>query len=69
MGWMVVLIMKPLQLKIGERGILLLLAGGIAFTIGALIYTMQGIKYIHVIWHIFVMIGTILMFLAAYFYL
>lgn len=69
MGWMVVLIMKPLQLKIGEKGILLLLSGGIAFTVGALIYTMQGIKYIHVIWHIFVMIGTIFMFLAAYFYL
>lgn len=69
MGWMVVIIMKPLQIKIGERGIILLLAGGIAFTIGALIYTMKSIKYIHVIWHIFVMIGTILMFLAAYFYL
>ncbi|MCO6541322.1 MAG: hemolysin III family protein [Lactobacillus sp.] len=67
MGWMVVIIMKPLQLAIGSQGIILLFWGGVAFTAGALLYCMRGIKYIHVIWHIFVMLGSTLMFFAAYF--
>ncbi|MBA1435249.1 PAQR family membrane homeostasis protein TrhA [Bombilactobacillus bombi] len=69
MGWMVVLIMKPLQVAIGKQGIILLFWGGVSFTGGALLYCMRSIKYIHVIWHMFVMLGTALMFLAVYFYL
>lgn len=69
MGWLVILAMKPLHHSLGTTGILLLFFGGIAFTVGALLYTMRGIKYIHVIWHIFVMLGTTLMFFSVYLFL
>ncbi|UQS83712.1 PAQR family membrane homeostasis protein TrhA [Bombilactobacillus thymidiniphilus] len=69
MGWMVILAMKPLHKSLGSTGIALLFWGGVAFTVGALLYTMRGLKYIHVIWHVVVMIGTTLMFLSVYLYL
>ncbi|UQS82782.1 hemolysin III family protein [Bombilactobacillus folatiphilus] len=69
MGWMVIIAMKPLSNSMGWNGVLLLFLGGVAFTIGALLYSMRGIKYIHVIWHVFVMLGTTLMFIAVYLYL
>ncbi|BBM22090.1 hemolysin III [Lactiplantibacillus plantarum] len=42
---------------------------GVAFTLGALLYSFPHIKYLHVIWHLFVMIGTTLMFFSIYFYI
>lgn len=69
MGWMVIIGMKPLHAVLGNTGILLLFLGGVSFTIGALLYVMKGIKYIHVIWHMFVMLGTAFMFFSVYFYL
>jgi len=68
MGWAIIIAMKPLYHAIGSTGIALLVAGGIAFTGGACLYLMQNLRYIHVIWHIFVMIGTALMYFSVYFY-
>lgn len=68
MGWIVVLASRPLAASIGNTGLWLLVAGGIAYTFGALLYSMRGIKYIHVIWHVFVMLGSFLMFLSVYLY-
>ena len=68
MGWMIILASQPLAKSIGQRGLWLLIGGGIAYTFGALLYSMRGIKYIHVIWHVFVMIGSILMFFSVYLY-
>lgn len=68
MGWMIILASQPLAKAIGQKGLWLLIFGGIAYTLGALLYSMRGIKYIHVIWHIFVMLGSILMFFSVYLY-
>ncbi|AUI71127.1 hemolysin III [Companilactobacillus alimentarius DSM 20249] len=68
MGWAIIIAMKPLYFAIGKVGITLLIAGGVAFTVGACLYLMKNIKYIHVIWHIFVMIGTALMYFSVYFF-
>ncbi|WP_125763844.1 PAQR family membrane homeostasis protein TrhA [Companilactobacillus hulinensis] len=68
MGWAIIVAMKPLYEAIGSTGIWLLVAGGLAFTIGACIYLLKNLKYVHVIFHIFVMIGTALMYFAVYFY-
>jgi len=68
MGWAIIIAMKPLYHAIGSTGIALLVAGGIAFTVGACLYLMKNLRYIHVIWHIFVMIGTALMYFSVYFY-
>ncbi|MFC6314414.1 hemolysin III family protein [Lapidilactobacillus achengensis] len=68
MGWLVIISAKPLAAAIGMKGLWLLIGGGIAYTFGALLYSMRGIKFIHVIWHLFVLLGSILMFFSVYLY-
>lgn len=68
MGWIVILAAKPMAAALGSQGLWLLISGGIAYTFGALLYSMRRIKYIHVIWHVFVMIGSVLIFFSIYLY-
>lgn len=68
MGWAIIVAMKPLYQAIGAIGTWLLVFGGIAFTLGAGVYLIKNLRFVHVIWHIFVMIGTALMFFSVYFY-
>ena len=46
-----------------------ILAGGVAYSIGVIFYALRPFKYSHFIWHIFVILGTTLQFLAIYLYL
>lgn len=69
MGWLCILGAKELFLSLGKIGLGLLVAGGIIFTLGALVYSIPKIKYAHVFWHIFVMLGSILMFISIYCYI
>lgn len=69
MGWVVIFAMKPLFSALPFNGFLLLLIGGIIYTIGAIIYGLgRKIKYMHSIWHFFVLIGSILHFLCIVIY-
>ncbi len=69
MGWVIVFAFSPLVKAINMNGIYLLIAGGIAYTIGAVIYGIGSkVKYMHSIWHFFVLAGTILHFLTIYMY-
>lgn len=68
MGWMVLLSGARLYTRLGNLGFWLLVLGGIAYTAGALLYTLRGIPYIHVVWHLFVMLGSILMYFSVLFY-
>ncbi len=58
MGWLMVIAIRPLWLKVPLPGILLLLAGGIAYTAGVAFYAAGRIRYSHFVWHLFVVIGT-----------
>ncbi|KAE9562543.1 PAQR family membrane homeostasis protein TrhA [Companilactobacillus bobalius] len=69
MGWLCILGGKQIWNNLGSQGFFLLLFGGISFTLGAILYSLNGIKYAHVIWHIFVLIGTMLMFFSIYLYI
>ncbi len=69
MGWTCLLGFKQLFLGLGDIGVLLLFGGGLAFTFGALLYSIKGLKYTHVFWHLTVMVGTLLMFCSIYFYI
>ncbi|APT19177.1 hemolysin III [Amylolactobacillus amylotrophicus DSM 20534] len=69
MGWLVILASKPLVATLGPTGFMLLVSGGVAYTFGALLYSMRNVPFIHVIWHIFVMLGSILMYFSILFYL
>ena len=70
MGWCIVLAVKVTLASIPLSGFLWLLAGGVAYTLGAMLYGI-GTKrrYMHSIFHIFVVIGSILQFIAILFYI
>lgn len=69
MGWCIVFAAKATYEAIALPGILLLLAGGIAYTIGAVIYGVgKKHKYMHSIFHLFVVAGSVLQFLCILLY-
>lgn len=68
MGWVVLFAIKPLLNNLDFDGILWLFAGGISYTIGAVLYSIKKIEYNHAIFHLFVLIGSFCHFMAIYFY-
>ncbi len=69
MGWVIILAIRPLLASMAIEGFWFLLAGGIAYTIGAVLYGLgKKIPYMHAVFHFFVVAGSILHFLSLYFY-
>ena len=69
MGWVVILAFEPLREAVPLAGIQLLVAGGVAYTLGAIIYGVGSkVKYMHSLWHFFVLAGSILHFFTIYLY-
>lgn len=69
MGWMVIFSFKPLYESLARPGIWMLLGGGIAYTVGAILYSIGSKKkYFHSVFHFFCLLGTILHFFAVYLY-
>ncbi|MFD2036584.1 hemolysin III family protein [Belliella marina] len=64
MGWLAVFIIKPLFENLSTPTLSLIAAGGLSYTLGTLFYTKPNMKYAHTIWHLFVLGGTILHFIA-----
>ncbi len=67
MGWLVVFAFKPMVQNLNPLSLKLVLAGGVAYTVGCIFYALKKIKWMHCIWHIFVMFGSILHFFSVYF--
>lgn len=59
MGWCIVPVFKPLIDKLALGGIVFLVIGGLLYTLGVIFYKMKAIKYMHSIWHVFVLAGAI----------
>ena len=68
MGWLVILAGNYLYVRLSPVGFWLLVGGGVAYTVGAFLYTMKRIPFIHVIWHLFVILGSALMYFSILFY-
>ena len=68
MGWVVVVAVKPLLAVLPTGGLVLLVLGGLAYTVGIIFYAWRRLPYGHAIWHLFVLVGTILHFFAVLFY-
>lgn len=60
MGWLIVIAIKPLAAGgVPTSGLLLLLAGGLAYTLGVTFYALDArMHYGHLVWHLFVLTGT-----------
>ena len=68
MGWIIVFAIKPLINKLPLEGFLWLLAGGISYTIGAILYSIKKMKFNHAIFHMFVLNGSFCQFMSVFFY-
>jgi hemolysin III len=68
MGWIIVIAWKPLLEGLSTGGIVLLIAGGLAYTIGTVFYVWRAFPYHHMVWHLFVLAGTICHFFAVLLY-
>ena len=67
MGWCVVVAVKPLLAAVAPGGIALLVAGGLAYSVGVVFYASKG-PYHHAVWHAFVLAGSALHYFSVLFY-
>ncbi len=68
MGWMILIAFYPFIKNVELGGILLLAAGGLAYSFGVIFYKWKTLPFNHAIWHVFVLTGTILQFFSVLFY-
>ena len=65
LGWSIVLAYGPLVRAMSPGGLRLLVAGGCAYTLGLTFYAWKSLRYHHLVWHLFVLAGSILHFFAV----
>ncbi len=58
LGWLMVIAAKPLSAVMPKEALMLIAAGGLAYTGGAVFYAWRGFRYNHAVWHLFVLLGT-----------
>jgi hemolysin III len=68
LGWSVVFALKPLSAGLPANGLMLLFAGGAAYTVGVIFYLWDRLPYNHAIWHLFVLTGSACHFGAIFYY-
>ena len=65
MGWLVVIALRPLLQAVPAEGIAWLVAGGLAYSLGVPFYLSRRLRYGHVVWHVFVLTGSVCHFFAV----
>jgi hemolysin III len=68
MGWLMLVAVRPLWLRVPLSGLMWLLVGGVAYTAGVAFFAAKRLRYGHFVWHIFVLAGTTCHFIAVRFY-
>jgi hemolysin III len=69
MGWLIVFAWKPLLLNLSGNGLMLLIIGGLFYTVGTVFYVWRSFPYHHAIWHLFVLAGSIFHFFVILLYI
>ena len=67
MGWLIIMSFKSVVAAVPLKGVILLVAGGVAYTLGIIFFALKK-KYMHFIWHIFVLAGSVLQYFFVLFY-
>jgi len=65
MGWLIVVAAPQMVDAIGPNGMAWLVAGGVAYSAGAVFYAVDRIPFNHAIWHVFVLVGGICHFFGV----
>jgi hemolysin III len=65
MGWVILIAIKPLYNSMPYNGFLLLIAGGVSYTLGTIFFIRDKVKYNHSVWHLFVLGGSVLHFFSV----
>jgi len=68
MGWIIIFAINPLLENLSADGLFWLVAGGVAYTVGAALYSIKRIAFNHAIFHVFVLLGSFCHFVSVYFY-
>lgn len=68
MGWIIVFALKPLIANLPAAGLAWTVAGGLAYTLGAVLYSIGRIPFNHAIFHVLVLVGAACHFVAVYCY-
>lgn len=68
MGWLAVFMIAPLRASLAPAGLWLLVAGGLCYTLGTVFYVYKRIPYFHMVWHLWVLAGSVCHFLAVLLY-
>lgn len=68
MGWMIIIAIYPFVKNVETGGIILVVLGGLSYTVGVIFYKWKSLPFNHAIWHLFVLAGTVLQFFAVLFY-
>lgn len=69
MGWAVVVAVRDVAAALSFPAFMLLLGGGISYTVGIVFYKMTRVRYMHSVWHLFVSLGSVLHFLCVVIYI
>jgi hemolysin III len=68
MGWIGIIAVQPLFAALGFAPVALVVAGGLAYSVGVIFFAWKSIRHHHAIWHVFVLMGSIFHFLAIAIY-
>ena len=68
MGWSVLISIKRVIEVIPFSGMVFLVIGGLCYTIGIIFYKLKSVKYMHFVWHLFVLGGSIMHYFFVLFY-
>ena len=67
MGWLIIFAAKPLKEQLSLLSFRYLVVGGFVYTVGCVFYAMKKVKWMHGIWHLFVLGGSIMHFFSIYY--
>jgi len=67
-GWIILVALKPLLAALAPAGVVLLVAGGVVYTVGIAFFSLKKVRYMHSVWHLCVLAGSVLQFLSVLLY-
>jgi hemolysin III len=68
MGWLIIFAISDILTNVPTKGVILLVVGGLTYTIGSIFYVWRLFPFHHAVWHVFVLIGSIVHFLVVLLY-